>query len=261
MILNATSNCPYHECDGSGMTWLKNTKTLETKARYCKCREEKLQDKRLKFANIPTEFSDLTIRSFNTELYKNDIDLDVAKAAKKITANYVNNFEEFEDKGKGLYYYSSTKGSGKTRLAVSLGNALLSIKHKQVKFITALDMTKEIKNTYNKESKYTESQLIESINSVSVLIIDDIGVEQPTRWVNEILFSIFDTRMKYKKITIFTSNCSMENLDHDDRLKSRIFKMAIPVQMPEEDIRVSQSKEENTKLQDVLLRGDKHERS
>ena len=126
----------------------------------------------------------------------------------------------------------------------------------QVKFITTLDLLKEIRNTYNKNTQYTESQLIESINSVQVLIVDDIGVEQPTNWVNEMLFSIFDTRMKYNKITIFTSNCSIENLQHDERLKSRIFKMAIPVKMPEEDVRKGQSKRDNEELQNILLRGE-----
>lgn len=236
------------------MMWLKNPNTHETKAQYCTCREERLQNKRLRFANIPKEFSALTIKSFDSEVYKNKSDIEIARAAKKQAVSYVNKFEkEFEAIGKGLYFYSSTKGSGKTRLAVSIGNAILSTQHKQVKFVTALDMLKEIKNTYNRESKYTESQLIESINGVQVLIVDDIGVEQPTLWVNEILFSIFDTRMKYNRVTIFTSNCSIENLKHDDRLKSRIFKMAIPVKMPEEDIREKQSKNQNRKLQDLLL--------
>ncbi len=226
----------------------------EIKCQFCNCREERNQEKRLEFANIPTEFTDLTVNSFDTEIYNTDFNKDLAKAAKKEVANYVKNFEYFGNLGKGLYFFSNEKGSGKTRLAVSLGNALLNLKHKSVKFITAIAILKEIQSTYNKNSKFTESQLIESLSNVSILVIDDIGLEQPTKWVNEVLFSIFDTRMKYKKITIFTSNCSIENLDHDDRLKSRIFKMAQPIKMPEEDIRIMLAKEENRKLQDLLLK-------
>lgn len=252
--LNATSECPYNQCDGTGIIQARNKKTFEVQGFTCKCRQEKLYSQRLKFANIPKEFSQLTVASFNPEFYLNKMDKELAKDAKKIVVGYIKDYEQYEDKSKGLYFYSKVKGSGKTRLAVSLGNALLNVKHKQVKFITTVDLLREIKDTYNKESKYTESQIIESIAGVQVLIVDDIGVEQPKRWVNEMLFSIFDTRMKYKKVTIFTSNCSIENLDHDDRLKSRIFKMVIPVKMPEEDIRIKQSKRENEKLQDDLLR-------
>lgn len=253
-IFNANTNCPYNECDGSGMSILINNTTKETKGRYCKCREEKIYNNRLKFANIPNEFTSLTINSFDTNLYKEPSSKNIAIAAKKMTANYIKEFEKFQELGKGLYYYSDTKGSGKTRLAVSLGNVLLQHLKKQVKFITCSDLLKEIKNTYNSDSKYTESQLIESINNVDVLIIDDIGVEKLTSWVNEMLFGIFDNRMKYRKITIFTSNCIIEDLEHDQRIKSRLTKMCVPIKMPEEDIRRCLAVDENRELQDLLLR-------
>lgn len=253
-ILNASTNCPYNECDGSGISLVVNETTRETKGIYCKCREQKIYNNRLQFANIPSEFTSLTIKSFDTSLYKNQESKNTAIAAKKMTANYIKQFEKFQELGKGLYYYSNTKGSGKTRLAVSLGNVLLSHLKKQVKFITCSDLLKEIKNTYNQESKYTESQLIEGINNVDILIVDDIGVEKSTSWVNEMLFSIFDNRMKYRKITIFTSNCIIEDLDHDERIKSRLNKMCVPIKMPEEDIRMYLSKDENRELQDLLLK-------
>ncbi|WMJ81945.1 DnaA/Hda family protein [Clostridium sp. MB40-C1] len=253
--MNATSNCPYGKCDGTGLIQMINNGTGEFKAQYCKCREEKIYSNRLKFANIPEEFESLTIKSFDIKIYKNKESEILAVAAKKMTANYIKNFVKFKELGKGLYYYSETKGSGKTRLAVSLGNVLLKNLKQQVKFITCSDLLKEIRNTYNDQSKYTESQLIESINNVAILIIDDIGVEKPSSWVNEMLFNIFDNRMKYKKITIFTSNCIIEELQHDSRLKSRLNKMCIPIKMPEEDIRKYLANEENRELQDLLLRG------
>ena len=252
--LNVTSDCPYSKCDGKGVVTEFNTDTRATRSYFCKCREEKIYNNRLKFANIPNEFTSLTINSFDTSLYKSNESKNIAIAAKKMTTNYIKQFEKFQELGKGLYYYSDTKGSGKTRLAVSLGNVLLSHIKKQVKFITCSDLLKEIKNTYNQESQYTESQLIEGINNVDILIVDDIGVEKSTSWVNEMLFSIFDNRMKYRKITIFTSNCIIEDLEHDERIKSRLNKMCVPIKMPEEDIRMYLSKDENRELQDLLLR-------
>lgn len=251
--MNATSKCPYNKCDGSGLIQLINKDTGEFKGQYCKCREEKIYSNRLKFANIPEEFETLTVKSFDTNIYKNEDSKILATAAKKMTANYIKNFVKFKDLGKGLYFYSNTKGSGKTRLAVSLGNVLLKNLKQQVKFITCSSLLTEIRNTYNSNSNYTESQLLESISSINILIIDDIGVEKPSDWVNEILFNIFDNRMKYKRITIFTSNCIIENLKHDDRLKSRLNKMCVPIKMPEEDIRKYLANEENIELQDLLL--------
>ncbi len=214
-----------------------------------------MQSNRLKFANIPTEFNGLTINSFEVNCYQEDFNRQIAKKAKQMVANYIHGFDEFAQTGKGLYFYSEKRGSGKTRLAVSLGNVLLNKIRRQVKFITSIDLLKEIKNTYNEESEYTESQILETITNVDVLIIDDIGVEKKSPWVNEILFGIFDNRMKYRKITIFTSNCEIENLEHDERLKSRILKMCIPVKMPEEDVRKNIAKSENEELQMRLMEG------
>ena len=252
-ILNATSDCSYKKCDGSGQIQMLNETTGEFKVQYCKCREEKIYNDRLKCANVPEEFGALTVNSFNTNLYKKEESKNIASNAKTMIVNYVKSFGKFQDLGKGIYFYSATKGSGKTRLAVSLGNVLLRNLKQQVKFITSSDLLKEIKNTYNKDSKYTESQLVDSINKVNILIIDDIGVERPTNWVNEMLFSILDNRMKYNKVTIFTSNCSVEKLEHDERLKSRLTKMCIPIKMPEEDMRKSLAYKENESLQDMLL--------
>ena len=252
-VLNATSDCKYGKCDGNGLSHMVNIKTGDFKSQYCKCREEKIYNDRLKFANIPTEFEALTVNSFRVDLYSKEVTRNIAMNARTMITNYVMNFPKFQELGKGIYLYSNTKGSGKTRLAVSLGNVLLRNLKQQVKFITCSDLLKEIKNTYNKESKYSESQLVDSINKVDILIIDDIGVERPTSWVNEMLFNVLDNRMKHNKITIFTSNCAVEELEHDERLKSRLTKMCIPVKMPEEDIRKFLAYRENESLQDVLL--------
>ncbi len=249
--MNATSNCPYGECDGSGNSIIEVDG--ETYVRECKCKKQMIQARRLRFANIPKEFKELTINSFDTELYKTEKNRDRAKLAKKAAANFIKKFDTFKEMGKGLYFYSIVKGSGKTRLAASLGNALINVNNVQVKFTTTIDLISEIKSTYNKESKYTESQLIESITNVEVLILDDFGVEKQTEWVNEVLYSIIDHRMTKKKITIFTSNLLIEELKNDERIKNRIEKMAVPIYLPDESIRSKLAKKENEELTEILF--------
>lgn len=219
----------------------------------CKCYYDQIVDRKLEFANIPENFKDLTINSFRTDLYERPESKQKAMVVKKMAANYVKNFETFQETGKGLYLYSNTKGSGKTRMAISIGNALMKVKRKGVKYTTTIDLLDEIKKTFDKDSQLTESELIESIKKIDVLILDDVGVENPTPWVKTIFYSILDGRMDNNKITIFTSNMSMEELDHDDRLKSRIEKMAIPMEFPEESIRSKIARNENKELQRLLL--------
>ncbi len=224
-----------------------NTATL------CKCYYDQIIDKKLEFANIPEVFKDLTINSFRIDLYSKDESRQKAMVAKKMAANFVKNFETFQEEGKGLYLYSNIKGSGKTRMAISIGNALMKVKRVGVKYTTTIDLLDEIKKTFDKDSKVTESDLINSIRKIDVLILDDVGVENPTPWVKSIFYSILDGRMDNNKITIFTSNLSMDELQHDDRLKSRIEKMALPIEFPEESIREKIAKSENEELQRLLL--------
>lgn len=252
-ILNATSNCPYGECDGSGISFRLELATNITSGVYCRCRDEVLLAKRIKFANIPEEFKDLTINSFRTDWYKTEMSQARAIRAKRAAINFIKEFEVFQEKGRGLYFYSYVKGSGKTRLAVSIGNALINVKKVGVKFITTIDLLNEIKKTWDKDTKYTQSELIDAINNVPVLILDDIGVESVKDWVGEIMYSIMDNRMTKKKITIFTSNSKMEELKHDDRIKSRIDKMAYPVYLPDESIRSDIAKKENEELEKILF--------
>lgn len=251
-ILNATSDCPYGECDGSGMSFIveDNGKSF---GRYCRCRDEMLMQKRLSFANIPEEFQGLTINSFSIDCYKTEISRAGALRAKKAAANFVKEFESFQELGKGLYFYSYVKGSGKTRLAISIGNALMNVHKVPVKFITTIDLLGEIKRTWNKNAEFTQSDLIEAINNVAVLILDDIGAETPKDWISEVMYSIMDHRMTKKKVTIFTSNMKVEELEHEDRIKNRIEKMAVPIYLPDESIRSEIAKKENADLTKILF--------
>jgi DNA replication protein DnaC len=222
-------------------------------ARFCKCREQRITESKLKFANIPEEFKSLTINSFRVDWYTTDESRARAALAKKAAANFVKNFEKMKEIGKGLYFYSYVKGSGKTRLAASIANALVNVHQADVKFSTTTSLLSEIRRTFNPNSKVSSSELIDAIKTVDVIVLDDIGTEKPTDWVNEIFYEILNERMIQKKITIFTSNAKIEELNHDDRIKNRIEKMAVPVYLPDESIRSFIAKKENEALQSLLF--------
>lgn len=251
--LNVTSKCPYNLCDGHGMRIFNRDGKIT--AGNCKCMDEKIEQRKLEFAKIPDEFQNLTVKSYDVNLYKLTDSRDTARMAKKAVAGYIQNFEEMQEMGKGLFLHSEKKGSGKTRLAVSCGNALIKTYGQRVRFITTLDLLSKIKQSYNDIEHITEHQLVNEFSTIPVLILDDIGTEKATAWVTEIFFKILDTRMTHKRVTIVTSNMNIEKLDHDERIKSRLRKMVIRVQMPEEDIRRQLGESENDELLKRLIGG------
>ena len=210
---------------------------------------------RLKFATIPKEFEGQTVDNFQTDCYSTAANRELAAMAQTIAKRYVEKFDEIQETGKGLYFYSRVKGSGKTRLAVSIANDLIEKKFIQAKFATTIQILDQIKATWGGINKNEESEqkLIHDIVSVPVLVIDDIGVEAVKDWINERFYNILNGRMIEKRVTIFTSNCKIEELNFDDRITNRIVKMALPVQFPDESIRTAIARKENDDLLDRLL--------
>lgn len=215
-------------------------------AKECECRERLIYAHRLKFANIPVTFKDMTLENFNYEIYSVGESKGLIGTACKSIKYYLDNFEKMQEKGLGLYIYSETKGSGKTRMVASIANFLLE--NHQVKFAVSADILSEIKNTYNDESEYTESQLINALNSTEILIIDDFGVERKSDWVNEQFYSIINNRYINKKVTILTSNFALETISYDSRITNRILERTFQIQFPAESVREKIARQNNINL-------------
>ena len=278
----SSDKCPYYECDGTSMIHMRDhepeidftytTKSgnveLRTKEiiRLCRCREVKKQNRKLEFAQVPEEFKKATIQSFKIDLYDNNESQQKALAAKRIAINYVKNFKQMMDEGKGLYLCSNIKGSGKTRLAASIMNAIVRNYDKDCKgkqltayYTSTSRLLTSIKQTFDPNSSIKSKDIVEAVEKATVLVLDDIGVEKVSDWVEETFSRILDYRLQNKLVTIFTSNITIESLDNrytQGRVSSRIDKMTFPVQMPDESVRKHLAKKENEILQELLLGGN-----
>lgn len=213
-------------------------------------------NKKLDLSGIPTIFADATVRSFDAEIYKSKESRETAEIAKKAAGNFVKNFHLMKESGKGLYLYSDVKGSGKTRLASSIANALVKMYGVDIAFIKADDLLKQIRKTFQKDSQTTEADIIKAFRDVEVLIIDDIAVEKPTEFAEGTFYNITDYRLENRKITLFTSNKTIEDLTEiykEGRVKSRIKKMSLEIYMPEESVRDEEAERENSEFEKILF--------
>ena len=197
-----------------------------------------IRDNKIQFANIPDAFKDIRLASFNLGYYKTKTEI---SESIKIIKYYLNNLDEMKNEGIGLYLWSETKGSGKTRMATSLANELLNEYDMTVRFATSLDIISEIRATWDKDSEIgSESQLMKYLTDVEVLVIDDFGTEKrDTRqnWIDDRFYQIINKRYMNKLITIFTSNYSVDSIMYDSRITNRIKERVYQLHFPEESIR------------------------
>lgn len=229
------SDCPV--CHGSGWVFWRDDECREYGKR-CECGavERQIMENKLEFANIPAAFKTLELKTFRLDVYRQDESRKLIKDACAAIKYYLDNLEDMRKNGMGLYLYSGTKGSGKTRMAASIANELIKTKRFQVKFAGSMQIVNEIKATWDDRDR-SESKLLTALASVQVLVIDDFGTELPKDWIGERFYSIINGRYQDKMITIFTSNMSLADQRYDDRITNRIKERTFQLHFPEESVR------------------------
>lgn len=240
-------------CNGSTFVFRCDEEGIK-RAYPCECREAELMKGKFVFAEMPLELKDLKLNDYKIDIYQSKEDKELAMKAKRLSVRYISNYKVIREKNTGLYFYSDTKGSGKTRLAVAIGNALISQYKEKVKFTTTIKLLQEIRSTLRNDfNDMSFNDYLDAVKTVKVLILDDIGTEKLTDWVNETFYEIINQRLQNNLITIYTSNCKIEDLKHDSRIISRIKGNVLSVKCPEEDIRVKLQGEKNQEIERLLL--------
>lgn len=197
---------------------------------------------------VPAFFQGRTFEHFHAEYYTHQVE---ARKALQTVRRYVIEFDEITrtHRGCGLYLWSLEKGSGKTFLASILGNALAEA-GRYVRWYSMPELLREIRASF--DSKEGVGRTIQRAQSAEVLILDDIGAEKISDWVNETLFAIVDERQKCCRPTVFTSNIAPDNLGYDGRIVDRIVSGTLDIHMPEERVRRLVSMASREKLRERL---------
>lgn len=183
---------------------------------------------------MPLEYINFTAKDFDWTKYNQDI-----SKQKTMVNRFIMDFTKFKDNGMGLYIFSETKGSGKTMLACCILNELSKRYAGSVKFVNALDFLEMTKKGFNYDNPD-----VEAIYMASVLVLDDIGVQMSKEWVDTVFYRLINTRYNEGKVTIYTSNISIDKLKMDDRITDRIESKSYEIHLPEVPVRSIQRKSE-----------------
>lgn len=164
-------------------------------------------NKQLVAANVDRLFKSINL--INDPLHQR-MTLDNFKVESKSQKQALYFFRQYQLGSGGICLYGYA-GRGKTHLAMGLAQRIKAQGHSVI-VLKVIDLLNRIKKSYEGKSLDTETDVINTLRNVELLVIDDIGVENSTDWANEKLYEIIDYRHKRKPV-LFTTNLSGKEIE------------------------------------------------
>jgi len=147
-------------------------------------------------ARIPRRYHHCTLDDFIT--YDNETLEEALVQARRLAI-------AFPVVDRGLFFLGEP-GVGKTHLAVAVLRQVILTRGARGIFYDTRDLLKVIRGTYNPDVKTTELDVLRPVMEADLLVLDDLGAEKTSEWVEETLNLIVNTRYSERRLTIFTSN-------------------------------------------------------
>jgi len=180
-------------CDDTG--WKPVEEDGVRRVERCDCWRDQIGRQRLASANVPRRYQHCTISSFTA--YNESLEK-AAQAARHVA-------ESFPVVSKGLLL-EGQPGVGKTHLAVAVLKHVIESTGARGLFYDTRDLLRLIRSTYDPSTRTTELQVLRPVMTADLLVLDDLGAEKTSEWVEETMNLIVNSRYNERRLTIFTSN-------------------------------------------------------
>jgi DNA replication protein DnaC len=179
----------------------------------CVCWQETASAQLLAGARVPPRYAKCTLENFL--VYPNEKLNNAITGARRFA-------DAFPAVKKGLFLIGPT-GIGKTHIAVAVLRHVILTCSARALYYDFSELLKVIRSTYNPIVRTAEIGVLKPVMEAELLVLDDLGREKTSEWVEETMNLIVNTRYNENRPTIFTSNYA--DVDEDtnlDSLKVRI---------------------------------------
>jgi DNA replication protein DnaC len=207
---------PCSQCDDTG--WKPVEDHGVRRVVRCDCWRDRMGESRLADAHIPKRYQHCTLESFVA--YNESLERAVESARSAV--------ERFaqpkarEQQGRGILL-EGPPGVGKTHLAVAILKQVIAASGTAGLFYDTRDLLKLIRGTYNSTIGTTESEVLRPVMTAGLLVLDDLGAEKTSEWVEETMNLIVASRYNDRRMTIFTTN--YQDIPDDTDINSLLFRI------------------------------------
>jgi DNA replication protein DnaC len=206
--LAAEAVCP--QCEGRG--WIVAVDGGAGTARPCPCREAGRATRLIAAAGIPPKYLGCTLDNFNTQRPGDRGARDQLVQARQRAVDYVENFARPEGgfRESGLLFIGRP-GVGKTHLAVAVLADLVRTYRRRGRFVDFTTLIHQIQSTFDPSSPESKHEVLDPVMGADVLVLDELGAQKPTPWVQDILYLVINTRYTRRLPTLFTTNYRLDD--------------------------------------------------
>ncbi|OIP89455.1 MAG: hypothetical protein AUK26_11495 [Syntrophaceae bacterium CG2_30_58_14] len=137
---------------------------------------------------------------------------------------FADDFARHRKAGTWLLFVGNT-GTGKGHLCAAVINRIVRSGYSAL-FTKTPRLLREIKDTFNRDSEVTQSEILRRMGELDLLVIDEVGVQFGTDTERMILYEVLDLRYEAMLPVILTSNIrNMKTMEKllGERIIDRLF--------------------------------------
>lgn len=194
----------------------------------CSCLDQSLVSVAYEQSNLKHILEYENFDTFDFNYYSKQVDKQYGRSPHKNMQNLYQFCVHFVDKFnysfQNILFHGNT-GLGKTFLCNCIAKDLLD-QGKTVLYLPAVQLFQlfEAARFHRQDMEEFSKEMLQTLLTVELLIIDDLGTEFVTSFTGPELFNTLNTRVLNEKATIISTNLSLNELkeQYSDRIVSRI---------------------------------------
>lgn len=211
--------CPH--CNGRGYVYIGDEGDVD----LCECAKKRNAVKGMRNAGLPKRFE---MSSIDTYIPKND----AQAKAKSIAKDYCNSYKTVRQRDCNGLIFVGKPGCGKSHLAAGVMKRVIRDYGEACAFMSSVQLFESLRPHADDNGEDIDTQR-EALTTAGLLVIDDLGTEKLTEWVEEQLYYVINGRYNAMLPTVITTNLRLADImqRYGARIVSRLCGMCYPLEV------------------------------